>query len=202
MRPRINTFGKITRKELDVIAEKQFGEKLAKNQNAFQNASIAHAATNVASGIALNPNIKDGYIQLQRELQGLTTRFDMNTKYGIVLKKALNDLNVIVNASRTDTKKYQKALGNLTLQMQALGNKARHTKLEMISNTTEESTRFMVEFDFRLKSDADSCHSECCGCRHIGFYDSINFTFAELYTDRCYIWDWYWEPYRDSCTKS
>ena len=138
---KMGTIFQRTRKELDVIAEKQFGEKLAKNQNAFQNASIAHAATNAASGIALNPNIKDGYIQLQRELQGLTTRFDMNTKYGIVLRKALNDLNVIVNASRTDTKKYQKALGDLTLQMQALGNKARHTKLDVIANNMQNLQR-------------------------------------------------------------
>ena len=138
---KMGTIFQRTRKELDVIAEKQFGEKLAKNQNAFQNASIAHAATNAASGIALNPNIKDGYIQLQRELQGLTTRFDMSTKYGIVLRKALNDLNVIVNASRTDTKKYQKALGDLTLQMQALGNKARHTKLDVIANNMQNIQR-------------------------------------------------------------
>lgn len=138
---KMGTIFQRTRKELDVIAEKQFGEKLAKNQNAFQNASIAHAATNAASGIALNPNIKDGYIQLQRELQGLTTRFDMNTKYGIVLRKALNDLNVIVNANRTDTKKYQKALGDLTLQMQALSNKARHTKLDVIANNMQNIQR-------------------------------------------------------------
>lgn len=130
-----------TRKELDSIAEKQFGERLLKAQNAHQNASIAHAATNVASGIQLNPSVKDGYIQLQRELQGLTTRFDMNTKYGIVLKKALNDLNVIVNASRTDTKKYQKALGDLTVQMQTLGNKARHTRLDVISNQMQNIQR-------------------------------------------------------------
>ena len=138
---KMGTIFQRTRKELDVIAEKQFGEKLAKNQNAFQNASIAHAATNAASGIQLNPNIKDGYIQLQRELQGLTTRFDMNTKYGIVLRKALNDLNVIVNANRTDTKKYQKALGDLTLQMQALSNKARHTKLDVIANNMQSIQR-------------------------------------------------------------
>ena len=138
---KMGTIFQRTRKELDVIAEKQFGEKLAKNQNAFQNASIAHAATNAASGIQLNPNIKDGYIQLQRELQGLTTRFDMNTKYGIVLRKALNDLNVIVNANRTDTKKYQKALGDLTLQMQALSNKARHTKLDVIVNNMQNIQR-------------------------------------------------------------
>ena len=130
-----------TRKELNDIAEKQFGDKLLKNQNAFQNASIAHAATNAASGIQLNPNIKDGYIQLQKELQGLTTKFDMNTKYGIVLKKALNDLNTIVNASRTDTKKYQKALADLTLQMQALGNKAKHTKLDVIATNMQNIQR-------------------------------------------------------------
>lgn len=138
---KIGTIFSRTRKELDDIAEKQFGDKLLKNQNAFQNASIAHAATNAASGIQLNPNIKDGYIQLQRELQGLTTKFDMNTKYGIVLKKALNDLNVIVNASRTDTKKYQKALGDLTLQMQALSNKARHTNIDVIANNMKNLQR-------------------------------------------------------------
>lgn len=130
-----------TRKELNDIAEKRFGDKLLKNQNAFQNASIAHAATNAASGIQLNPNIKDGYIQLQKELQGLTSKFDMNTKYGIVLKKALNDLNTIVNASRTDTKKYQKALADLTLQMQALGNKAKHTKLDVIATNMQNIQR-------------------------------------------------------------
>ena len=130
-----------TRKELNDIAEKQFGDKLLKNQNAFQNASIAHAATNAASGIQLNPNIKDGYIQLQKELQGLTTKFDMNTQYGIVLKKALNDLNTIVNVSRTDTKKYQKALADLTLQMQALGNKAKHTKLDVIATNMQNIQR-------------------------------------------------------------
>lgn len=138
---KIGTIFSRTRKELDDIAEKQFGDKLLKNQNAYQNASIAHAATNAASGIQLNPNIKDGYIQLQRELQGLTTKFDMNTKYGIVLKKALNDLNVIVNASRTDTKKYQKALGDLTLQMQALSNKARHTNIDVIANNMKNLQR-------------------------------------------------------------
>ena len=138
---KIGTIFSKTRKELDDIAEKQFGEKLLKNQNAFQNASIAHAATSAASGIQLNPNIKDGYIQLQRELQGLTTKFDMSTKYGIVLKKALNDLNVIVNATRTDTKKYQKALGDLTLQMQALSNKAKHTNIDVIANNMKNLQR-------------------------------------------------------------
>lgn len=138
---KMGTIFQRTRKELDVIAEKQFGEKLAKNQNAFQNASIAHAATNISSGIALNPNIKDGYIQLQRELQGLTTKFDMSTKSGIAVKKALRDLNVIISASRTDTIKYQKALGDLTLQMQALGNKARHTKLDVIANNMQNLQR-------------------------------------------------------------
>lgn len=138
---KIGTIFSKTRKELDDIAEKQFADKLLKNQNAYQNASIAHAATNAASGIQLNPNIKDGYIQLQRELQGLTTKFDMNTKYGIVLKKALNDLNTIVNASRTDTKKYQKALADLTLQMQALGNKAKHTKLDVIATNMQNVQR-------------------------------------------------------------
>lgn len=138
---KIGTIFSKTRKELDDIAEKQFGDKLLKNQNAYQNASIAHAASNAASGIQLNPNIKDGYIQLQRELTVLTTKFDMNTKYGIVLKKALNDLNTIVNASRTDTKKYQKALADLTLQMQALGNKAKHTKLDVIATNMQNLQR-------------------------------------------------------------
>ena len=130
-----------TRKELNDIADKQFGEKLTKNQNAFQNASIAHAATNAASAIQLNPMVKDGYIQLQKELTVLTTKYDMNTKYGIALKKALQDLNVIVNASRTDTKKYGKALSDLTVQMNALSNKAKHTKIDVIANNMNNLQR-------------------------------------------------------------
>ena len=66
----------------------------------------------------------------------------------------------------------------------------------------DEESIVTCKSEFYLKLDADSSHSECCGCRHIGFYDSINFTFAELYTDRRYIRDWYWETYRDSSTKS
>lgn len=138
---KLGTIFSRTRKELNDIAEKQFGEKILKAQNAYQNASIAHEATNIARGIQLNPSVKDGYIQLQRELQGLTTRFDMNTKYGIALKKALSDLNVIVSASRTNTQKYQKALTDLTLQMQALGNKARHTRLDVITNQMQNIQR-------------------------------------------------------------
>ena len=63
-------------------------------------------------------------------------------------------------------------------------------------------TYLVEKLKFALKLDADSGHSVCCGCRHVGFYDSIDFAFTELNADRCNIRDWYWETYRDSCTKS
>ena len=140
-----------TYKELDKIGEKQFKEKLLKNQNAYQNASIAHSATSAAQNIPLNPSVKDGYIQLQKELQAVAQKYDTTTKSGIILKKALNDLDTIVNSNRTSTKKYQKAISDLNVQMTALGNKARHTNLSVISSNLQNCQRQSVTFGNTVK---------------------------------------------------
>ncbi len=133
-----------TNKELVDITEKQYKDRLAKAQAAYSNATLAHAVKNATTGLATpNTNSTQYFKSLQMALQGVSTQFDMGTKYGKILQGALNNLDTIVNTSNKNTKKYKKALAELTLQMQQLSSKAKNTNVQVLhqqlNNVSKES---------------------------------------------------------------
>lgn len=126
--------GKIFRNvnnDLTKVAEKQYTDLLKKKQNATNNAGIAHSVVNATSGIT-NTNAKAYYQQLQSELAKVGTQYNLNSKNGIALKKVMTDLNVITGGALPTTKKYERAVNDLSVQMTRLKNVAAHTKLNVL----------------------------------------------------------------------
>lgn len=133
--------GKIFRNvnnDLTKVAEKQYTDLLKKKSNAVNNAGIAHSVVNATSGIT-NDNSKIYYQQLQTELAKVGSQYDLNTKNGIVYRKIMTDLNTITNASSVTTRKYERAVLDLSNQMNRLKNVAAHTKLNVLQS---DLTRF------------------------------------------------------------
>lgn len=128
--------GKIFRNvnnDLTKVAEKQYTDLLKKKQNATNNAGIAHSVVNTTSGIT-NTNTKAYYQQLQSELAKVSTQYNLNSKNGVVLKKVMTDLNVITSGALPTTKKYERAVNDLSVQMTRLKNVAAHTKLNVLQS--------------------------------------------------------------------
>lgn len=134
-----------TNKELADISQKQYVKNLNKAQAELTDAQIAHAINNSGKNrLAEFGQGKDYWRSLQADLQGVADKYDLSTKQGKQLQGMLKNLDVVINSTNNNTKRYRRAISELSTALQSATNVARNTNIDNLQRQLQGVQREAV----------------------------------------------------------